>query len=452
MSSTAPVEGKGKGASSGLAWVGVALAAVSILFALLTIEHAIALAGGWLDLQTRVEAWLTSEAFIFGEGNIRYTVPWYESALLRMTVHMALGGVALGLGVLQFFPSLRRRYPKWHRASGVVAWIATLLSMLGSLGFLAFVPMAKGSSGPAVHVGLWALTLLVLLLLWQAVLAAWSRDFRSHMIWMAMVFAGLATAPMLRIDWIVFFPVIGSYGHEQVNLAVSAFVFMQTLAIMALWLSVVGDRDLRARPAGTSAWPRWLILLLCTLSVLGALQEGLLAPRGIGDPFGAWRGAGDRMSGAGVLWAIATIAAMLALPAAWRGALEGKPLSRTTSAAVAAVAIGAVGIGLDYDRGALARFGSAYFWLGYGVFVALALVFSHAIKPNSAGRNAWALIALAALWLPSQLNGLLALGLAVGTTFAESMAQALVNGVGGIIVAGIATGFGARLRWRVTRP
>jgi hypothetical protein len=80
------------------------------------------------------------------------------------------------------------------------------------------------------------------------------------------------------------------------------------------------------------------------------------------------------------------------------------------------------------------------------VLIGFTLLLSHLVARNSNGRNAWALMTLASLWLPSQMPLLLAIGLAVGASFDEAMAQALVNGIGGIVAAGITTGFGARFR------
>jgi len=61
------------------------------------------------------------------------------------------------------------------------------------------------------------------------------------------------------------------------------------------------------------------------------------------------------------------------------------------------------------------------------------------------------LVMLSALWLPSQINGVIAIGLALpGGSFAEAYAASLAIGFGGIVVAGIATGFGARVRFRVS--
>jgi len=419
---------------------------VAVLFSLLAIDHALALAGGRVELQARLIAWLTSDTFVFGEGNLREMEVWYRDALGRMSLHMVLGGIALGLGILQFVPSLRRRKPRLHRKLGLIIWLATLASMVGAISFLATFPMHEDASGAAFHLGLWALALLTLLLLAQAVLAAWSRDFRSHMVWMSTVMAALATAPMLRLDWVVFSHLWGGHQLAVVSLATGTFVLLQTLLLMTIWLTWIGDRDLPARPTPVSTFPMWLVRLLAVLSALGAVQEGLLAPLGH-DLFASSRDARELLPPGASLWAIASVVAMISLPTAWRDALTGAVPSRLISFSSAAVALGALAIGVDHDRGSMERFSIAAFWVAYGMALLFALGLAHLVPPNSAGRNAWSHLLLASLWLPSQLNGLLLVGVAVGADFSEAMTAALFNGFGGIAVVGIATGFGARFRF-----
>jgi hypothetical protein len=55
------------------------------------------------------------------------------------------------------------------------------------------------------------------------------------------------------------------------------------------------------------------------------------------------------------------VVAMALLPSAWRAALRGERLSHAVSAAIGAVALGALAIGLDHERGSLARTASVVF-------------------------------------------------------------------------------------------
>jgi len=364
--------------------IGGLLIVAAAVFGLLAIEQATALLAGRLDLKTRWLAWATSQSFMFGEGSLRYVQSWYERAPVRMALHMSLGGLAVILGALQFVPSLRRRHPRLHRVSGAVVWTATFASIVSAIWFLSFVPAAESASGIAFHMGLWALALLTLFVLWQAVLAVLSRDFRSHMVWMAMVYAALATAPMLRADWIAFAHLRPDVGHEWNNLATGGVVLMQTLLLMALWLDLVGDRDLPGRPMPRTVWPRWLLLLLCALSILGAIQDGVLAG-GPGDPFSHSRQSLDVLPAARWLWASATIVALVLLPGAWRSALTGARPSLGIALAGAAVALGALTIGLTMDRHSLGRFAGSMVWIGYAAFIVSSLALA-LLRPPTAWR------------------------------------------------------------------
>jgi hypothetical protein len=215
---------------------------------------------------------------------------------------------------------------------------------------------------------------------------------------------------------------------------------------MTLWLGSVGDRDLPARSASViSVWPRWVIVALSVLSALAAVQEGWLVRAGF-DLFRSVREARDVLPPGAMVWSLAMLPAMALAPRAWRDALAGARPSVVMTVVIIGVALGAIAIGLEYDRASLVRIGISTFWTAYGLYLLTAIVFAHVIGPTSLGRNAWSLSAVALLWLPSQLLGLIVLGLSFGATFTEAMGAALVNGVGGLAVAGAATGFGARLR------
>jgi len=427
------------------------LIGVALAFGALTIEQGLSLLEGRADIKTRWLAWATSEAFVFGKGSLAHVYGWYARAPLRMSLHMLLGGLAVGLGSLQFVPWVRQRFPRWHRASGLVVWLATLASMANALGYLVFVPAARGASGVAFHVGLWSLALLTPLLLWQAVVAVWSRDFRSHMIWMALVYAALLTAPMLRVDWVLLAWLRPDIGLEWNNLATGACVLLQTLMLMALWLDRVGDRHLPGRAAPTSAWPRAAVTLACAWSALVIVQEAWLGGTAA-DPFSAWRQPSDALPAARWLWGAAGLWALWLAPAAWQAGLRGDQPNRALALAVAGVAAGSLLMGLTADHGSIGRFAIGAFWLGYAGVVALALLMACRGGTSSVGRNAWLLILLCALWLPVQVDGVLLMCLQIpGGSFAEAELAALTIGSGGVLVVGVATGFGAAWRWRPDR-
>lgn len=429
-------------ATRGLIWAAALLAA---LFGLGAIEYALALAAHRVPLLVQALGLLTSAEFALGpRATTQYMVTHYTTALGRVGPHMALGGVALGLGVLQFVPALRRRHPRWHRASGMVVWLATATSMAGAIGFLVYVPMRQGSSGASFHLGLWALALLTLALLSQAILAIRARDHRSHMVWMALVFACLATAPMLRIDWALWGRFSG-LDQETANMATGTLVLLQTLALMAWWLARVGDKDLPARAtAPASAWPAALMAMLCGASALVLLHEAVAALLGW-DALAAWRPATDRLPAAGAaLWVAGSLAVLGQWRGGWQRALAGHGLGMGLVAGGVVAAAGAVLIGLAHPTDTLNRTASAHFWVGLGALQLLLLAAAQFAKSISNGRNAWALWWLMLQWLPSQLPPFVALGWLLGLRFEEGMPQVWANGIGGIAAIGLATAFGAR--------
>jgi len=284
------------------------------------------------------------------------------------------------------------------------------------------------------------------------VVAVRSRDFRSHMIWMALVYAALLTAPMLRVDWVLLARLRPDVGHEWNNLATGASVLLQTLMLMTLWLDRVGDRSLPGRPAPASAWPRWLVALVCALSALVTVQEAFLSGTSL-DPFAAWRQPMDVLPAWRWLWAGASLWALLLAPRAWGDGLRGARPAWNFTLASAGVAAGSLLMGLAGDHGSMGRFASAAFWLAYAGVMALVLLLARWRAANSVGRNAWLLMLLGLLWLPSQMDGVLALCLPIpGGSFSEAYVAALIIGSGGVAVMGVATGFGAVWRWWPKTP
>lgn len=432
-------------------WILRLLWMATMLFALSAIDYAAALAAGRTPWIHHLLALAVSHDFVHGErATTHYVRSHYLEALGSIGGHMVLGGIALGLGTLQFVPALRRRHRTLHRASGAVVALAAVLSMAGAFGFLVYVPMREGASGPAFHLGLWALTGLTLFLLLQAALAARARDFRSHMVWMALVFATLATAPMLRVDWALFGR-FTSLNQETANLASGMLVLVQTALLMALWLHYVGDHDLPARPAQpASAWSQRLLLAFSALAALGLVHEAL-AIAGL-DLFAAARAPADRPPAPSLLWCCASLFALVLLPRTWAAALRGERPAILPACTIALAAIGAIAGGLAADGSSLARIAIQTYWVGIGITLLLTLLLALRARPGSSGRNMWLLFTLALLWLPAQVPGLLALGLMLRIGFDEAMAAALVNATGALLVIGVATGYAAPLRLTARRP
>jgi hypothetical protein len=424
--------------------------AVTLGFGALAVEHAFALLNGSVEASSHLLARATTDALIFGEQGMRRVHPLYLDVPWRMAAHFFFGGAALLLGALQFVPRWRRRYPRLHRASGLLIWLATLLTMLGALGFLFRASLHEGVSGAGFQIVLWANAITTLVLLYQAVASALSRDFRSHMVWMAMVFASLATAPMLRIDWVLLSYVWTDALWDALNLAGVTFVLAQTVLAMGLWLNFVGDRDLPAKAAG-SAWPCLLTWLLCAASAGVVLHEAVLAPNGI-DAWGALRPAEDRLPPEAALWAAGMIAALLLLPANWARALHGQRLQAGFSVAVLLAAAGAAVMAVAMSPVSMEAAAGRAFWGGYALLLLVLLAFARWLPLTSQNRNAWGVLLGSCLWFPLLVPGLELIGLVAGATFAEAQVAAFIVGYAGPLYFGCAYAHGARLRlWSTTR-
>jgi len=435
--------------------LGWATLLITIFFSMLAVEHATVLFSDRLEIESHLHAWLTSEAYIFGDGSIRYAYDNYHAGPVKMALHMALGGSALILGVSQFIPRLRRRYPKLHRGAGLFVWIATLLSMTGAMIHLTVTPMETVASGPAFWLALWLLALLTVFVLVQAIAAVRAKDFRSHMIWMAMVFACLGTAPGLRVDWVLFYWLL-PYSHEWINLGTTGFVLLQTVFVMTVWLHWVGDADLPLkRGAGTSTSPlsalgEKVVLGLSGAAALIALHEGILVGMGM-DLFQMWRTPIDVLPWTAAIYAVLLLVAMAQMPSMWRAAMQGAQPTWKTGGLVSLVAVASIVTGLMADRSTLATFSVAMVWMGYGVYVLCNLGMAVLSGAHRTGRNGWWTTSLALLWAPAFWPFLLLPGIGLGASFAEANYATLLAVPAVLAMAGISVGFGARLYWFALR-
>ncbi len=366
-----------------------------------------------------------------------------------LAAYFFFGGLALVLGVLQFAPYLRRRYPLWHRANGLLVWLSTLCMLLAAIVFLAQVPPDPGAPANAVGLLFWSNALVTLFMLLQAIVAAFARDFRSHMVWMATVFASLATAPVLLIEGVIAGRA-GLFEHLlSIDFAALTLIVPQMTLIMAFWLSFVGDRDVRTLPVSCH-WPERASWMMCSIAIGAVLHEVALVPAGL-DAFAGWRLPADRWPPIAIAWGVAVSMALLLAPATWKRALQGKPPSRRFAAATLLVAVMAAVLGVEIAP-LTAASAESTFWFGYAVLLTLLLLLSYRMSAGSLRRNAWSVLLCAVLCMPCLLPVLLAAGWAAGASFALSRPAALVASTGVLLYLGLAFGYGARLRLWPAKP
>jgi len=140
-----------------------------------------------------------------GNDALRYLLPGFsgpdfimQNAFARpwLTIHAALGAVALVLGFTQFVPALRRRAPKVHRWAGRIYLTACIVS--GTAGLLLAL---KPAAGPIAAVGFGLAAVVSLVSAVQAWRYAVARRFDEHRRWVFRSYAVIFAAVTLRI-WI----------------------------------------------------------------------------------------------------------------------------------------------------------------------------------------------------------------------------------------------------------
>jgi len=436
----------------------MALAGLFFLgYGLTAMDTAVSILQGRIAVSLKLLAATVSHQFAWGSEagyvDLKQILGQYYAHSYRMALHTAFGGLVISIGISQFIPALRRRHPVLHRRLGMVVATSMVLSTTGAILYLACSTLNSIYSGPTFFIFLVGLAFLALFAVSQAALALLSRDFRGHMTWMAIAFAAYMTAPLLRADWIVFGNVVPT-TLQRINGSGGSFVVVQTLLLMLLWLTFVGDRDL---PASINArqrachWPRAVLRLLAILSTVTVVHEGVLAPLGLGLIPGQ-RDVATILSPVAMLWAVASASAACWSLNAWDAWISGKRPHMRFLFALALCGAGAILIGMRLPRQSLDGFIHAYFWIFLGstqwVVLALALL----VRPNSMGRNAWGLVSLFLLWLPGLVPVLIPALMHFGTTQYEAIIAGTTLAVGAMVTAAIVTSMGVAVRWRPGFP
>jgi len=351
-------------------WAWALGAVVCIAFGVMGVEFAFAVRadrpGWWVTLQAAV----AGDDYSLGVGSPHGMYPIYRRSLAALTSHTTLGGLALGLGALQFMPSLRRRHRTLHRAAGAGVILAVGCSMTGALTYLVATPLAEAYAGPAFGFALWALALACLTNLVLAVLSIWRRDFRSHMGFMALMMATLLTAPTLRFGWALF-GVVSSFDIATVNQGTTTFLVLWTILTMALWMHRVGAADLPARKREAVLSP---VLMTTTawMTVVVVAHESLLSPVGI-DLLAGWRHAHERLPLVAAIWGLPTMLLAWRAPSDIAAVIAGERIGRRSKALAVLAATGAFAIAAQHSRHAVDAVAMVFFWNAFGATL-LALV------------------------------------------------------------------------------
>ncbi|MES0834687.1 DUF2306 domain-containing protein [Nocardiopsis tropica] len=162
----------------------------------------------------------------------------FAASPLPVVLHILTASPYCLLGAFQFSSTLRRRRPRWHRASG------RILVPLGLIAALSGVWMTLFYAVPAIDTGFLTVQRLVLGTAMAAALvlgfvAARRREFARHGAWMIRAYAigqGAGTQVLTHVPWTL---LVGEYDELSrgllmgagwaINMVVAEWVIHRTL-------------------------------------------------------------------------------------------------------------------------------------------------------------------------------------------------------------------------------
>lgn len=348
---------------------------------------------------------------------------------LLLTSHIFLGVFCMLFGGLQFWPWLRREHMKVHRLIGGLYVLTAPVSVLLSLIYLGLTPPQHLYTHLTGFVALWIFGFGAIASIGLAIRALRQRRIHEHMGWMALSFACLLVAPMLRLNWVFTAWAFPHIDQETLNLVTLGFMLPQCLLIGLGLIWANRQPQVRRRAASPMAeaagrlfllaTPWWWALAATATAVValawggGFEQTGLaslpgasalMTPALVAQEAAAW----SVTPGLGGAFAIAIGAALLTglsqlisgLRAASVNTAKGWGLGSTTVVAGSLVAAGiclVVGwrIGLAPDK---AWFTGGTFYAVEGcLLLGLALVHAKRLSTGSAGMQRESLVLLMSL-------------------------------------------------------
>lgn len=174
----------------------------------------------------------------------------YNDSRGWLLLHTTLGGLAIMIAAAQFSQRLRARHLGAHRFMGRVQVVLVVASMVGAMAYLVRTGAERTFDGPAFHAQLWGLALGTLATSLLAVAAVVRGQIRMHQMLMALNFALLLTAPLLRVEYLVLGLAWPDQTQEVTNLAGAA-----TLQALAIGGAIVASRRLDTRRTGPAHTP-----------------------------------------------------------------------------------------------------------------------------------------------------------------------------------------------------
>lgn len=178
-----------------------------------------------------------SESRLMPLGIFYTTLSPYSKILLA--IHVFFAGFCMLVGGFQFWPQFRKRYPHAHRKMGMI-YIATVpISLLTVLLYLCSIRPDQLYTHLTGYVALWLLAIISLGATYGAVKSLSAKRIYEHQAYMALSFACLIVAPMLRWNWVLLAWLFPTIDQETLNLVTLTFIVPQCVLFSygLLWVN-----------------------------------------------------------------------------------------------------------------------------------------------------------------------------------------------------------------------
>lgn len=146
----------------------------------------------------------------------------YASYLVLTLLHLVPGTLFMLLGPLQFSPSIRNRWPQYHRWAGRILLLCGLLTAISGLIMNATFPPVGGVTKAIVLTFFGVFQIVALLIAWHAIV---KRNIVRHRNWMIRAFAIALGVSTMRLFMIPYFIVFGMPSDFTIDV-VTCFGFL----------------------------------------------------------------------------------------------------------------------------------------------------------------------------------------------------------------------------------
>lgn len=223
---------------------------------------------GWPVLEGNIAAWNLhlSEAYVPGRslGNA------------AVAVHLALAVIIHFFGPLQLVPSVRSRFPTFHRWSGRVFVLCVVIVVAAG----AYMLVVREIGAWTIRAGFTAQGILILWFAWQAVSYARQRKFDNHRRWATRLFLAASAVWFFRVIIMIWFVLTGGIGIDTSDgtgwfLDIMSALQFLPLALYEVYWRIKLSSSSRARFA--FAGFLWLAAIATTVGV-GLATFGMWFP------------------------------------------------------------------------------------------------------------------------------------------------------------------------------